>query len=822
MGCGLFFGFVFSSISYAFSPGEKTKWVAIPAEELQAAADAQHRPHRHRNGNSRPRSQYQSHKSHAPTSGSTSTTGSISGQNSQGQSRTHSAMGTRQPGSHVNSVSHSQAQSRTGSTHSSPRQPGRGGRQLPDEVNPSRLPVPDVLTAANRSSKSSRATSPQPQGYPGQPSQDPASTIQSTALYPDPNAPQPHASQLLDPPFSEVGHTHYASIPPPLSSNTSQSYHSTHASNSPASNPYPLPVPAPVPTMYPLPSTIPANLPGHPYPGNPPFVGYPPYDYVYGAPYMHWPQGPDAVGSYPLPPHTHAYTGGLKLGQDSALPSSSTSRPPPPAESDPVAAYRDMGFVLPPPAAYTGGEPTDMERGRRRRELSFGTIGPSAGSPTSSSVSVEHGNEGIVQSVLELDIVDQTKKDGTESGEAILEKSFSGFSIGVSPGEPGPSRIRSRTRTQPKSVPTPRERVKTAPADLGGRRSEASRGDPMAEVNASVESSNLGEESSKWEFGTANHPEQDAQAPSNAVESHSYVKSSGELLTPSVAPGIGYIAVPQPLVEAHPQHQPPYAQRMGLSPLTTSSNGIPPSHSPSSAGVPYSVASGVSPSGQVHQTQDWEVKNFGWGFGQPNGALVSPGTHRDEQRPRDREGREYQRESGGGRPRRGSYGGAYGYDNRGGHERGGYPSRRGRGNGGFNRGFHGRNFSRGTYQQSHQSRQPPFNMTQTQTPPMPHPADHNPYYPLSPQTPLGTTYFHPAGYDPYAYTPYPPMPAPAPAQPGPPLPIPQTDVLFPLDSTTYYLLGQLEYYLSAQNLAQDIFLRKQVRFSRSTLAVTAI
>lgn len=42
------------------------------------------------------------------------------------------------------------------------------------------------------------------------------------------------------------------------------------------------------------------------------------------------------------------------------------------------------------------------------------------------------------------------------------------------------------------------------------------------------------------------------------------------------------------------------------------------------------------------------------------------------------------------------------------------------------------------------------------------------------------------------------------------MPMPQTALHFPLDTTRYYLLGQLEYYLSAQNLATDFFLRQQV------------
>ena len=45
---------------------------------------------------------------------------------------------------------------------------------------------------------------------------------------------------------------------------------------------------------------------------------------------------------------------------------------------------------------------------------------------------------------------------------------------------------------------------------------------------------------------------------------------------------------------------------------------------------------------------------------------------------------------------------------------------------------------------------------------------------------------------------------------SPPVPAPLSTLTFPLDTTRYYLLGQLEYYLSPQNMAQDFYLRKQV------------
>lgn len=84
---------------------------------------------------------------------------------------------------------------------------------------------------------------------------------------------------------------------------------------------------------------------------------------------------------------------------------------------------------------------------------------------------------------------------------------------------------------------------------------------------------------------------------------------------------------------------------------------------------------------------------------------------------------------------------------------------------------------------------------------------------------------------PYAYGYYPAQPQPMPfayaygsppnemyfptAAPPPPLPMTQA---FGLDPLRTYILGQLEYYFSMQNLAMDFFLRQQVSFERSEIS----
>ena len=87
----------------------------------------------------------------------------------------------------------------------------------------------------------------------------------------------------------------------------------------------------------------------------------------------------------------------------------------------------------------------------------------------------------------------------------------------------------------------------------------------------------------------------------------------------------------------------------------------------------------------------------------------------------------------------------------------------------------------------------------------------NGYY-AQPMPPVPLATYIPQAFEGYPYAPLPPPPpqinASSPSVPFPP--VPQSNVGFPLDSTRYYLLGQLEYYLSSQNLAQDFYLRQQV------------
>ena len=210
---------------------------------------------------------------------------------------------------------------------------------------------------------------------------------------------------------------------------------------------------------------------------------------------------------------------------------------------------------------------------------------------------------------------------------------------------------------------------------------------------------------------------------------------------------------------------------------------------------------------------EWQVRDFGYGFGHMSGSGIAAAIVRDELSVREQQRVQEQRqkeeqerensESPQERPRRGSFNGSY--------ERGGYSSRRGRGsNGGYGRGY-GRGFPRGGYNQYQRHQQqypatPPGQFPQLPT----HAAhgyspDQSVYFlPPPPPHPPSFGSYHPGGYEVYQYTSFSPPPALY-----PPVPQPVSQLPFPLDHTRYYLLGQLEYYLSPQNMAQDFYLRQQ-------------
>ena len=241
-------------------------------------------------------------------------------------------------------------------------------------------------------------------------------------------------------------------------------------------------------------------------------------------------------------------------------------------------------------------------------------------------------------------------------------------------------------------------------------------------------------------------------------------------------------------------------------------------------GTPGSMSGSTGASDQVGPAEldslrsdtgdEWQVRDFGYGFGHMSGSGIAAAIVRDELNAREqqrvqerRQKEENEREGSEGpqeRPRRGSFNGGY--------ERGGYSGRRSRGpnGGGYGRGGYGRGFPRGGYNQYQRHQQqysatPPGQFSQLPT----HTAhgyspDQSVYFLPPPPPPPSFGSYHPGGYEVYQYPSFPPPPALY-----PPVPQPVSQLPFPLDPTRYYLLGQLEYYLSPQNMAQDFYLRQQ-------------
>ncbi|TFK47591.1 hypothetical protein OE88DRAFT_1738505 [Heliocybe sulcata] len=717
---------------------EKTKWVPIPAEELQAAADAQ-RPPRTRYGASHPRHPPSlSHRqgpprSNAQASASTSTSGSASA--SHGQSRAHSTRA---------SASQSQVQSVAGSVQSSPRQSTRDKR-LPEE--------PTGTSGYGGAINAERSLSGRPSPH-----------AEIPVHYPPPQLTQYPSSRGSG--ANSPGYISHMSLP--IQPGHSPHTHPYGMSGSPAHNPYAIPSPNGFPPQAGVVSPV--------YPGSSPYPMYQPYMYPYGQPYPYWngaapsqdqmPQAYSASSQVsPIPPPQEPAAQMHPAGGSGAPPPTSMFKPPPPEQSEAVTGYREVG-------AYD--EQQSVQRGRKQK-VAFGSI-------TSTSPSPAPVPEDAAATGAQVGMNGEQAGQGREEGEDEV-KTFKTIAIGVSPGETVPS---TRTRTQSSS--NSRRRVETAPARFmsdvtnkgdQGKDSEAQKADGKVEFKVI----DLTDPETKWEFGTTmkNEPDESLLAPTS---------TSNLLSQPSP------MRAPEAVSAA-------ISMSAGLSTSSTSpatsAVGLP--GGPAAPGQ-YPFQADPSPQAEYGvEGDDLEVRDFGYGFGHMSGTGYAPVITRDERLARERmrqmertrpDGRDFP----GLRPRRGSTSFAPGY----GFERG----RRGRGGPrGYGRGYD----SRGGYQRGGgmgQPRQAPYTITPPshfqQLPPQ---ADYTQYY-VPPMSPYGSV----PGYEGYHGTPYvAPLHIP---QNLPPALAPISAVSFPLDPLRQSLLGQLEYYLSPQNMAQDFFLRQRM------------
>ncbi|KAF5318791.1 hypothetical protein D9619_010848 [Psilocybe cf. subviscida] len=793
--------------------GEKTKWVAIPAAELQAAADAL-----------KPRAQ-PSRKQQPRSSGANNNT----------------ASNARNPSGRT-SASHSRTQSRAASSSSSPRSGGRNaGKKLPihsDASQPSELAsIPSTSTIPLNSSASNQnpsvsslhhpPTHPHPESHPVPPGQYQAS---APIFYPRrQHSPSTHSRHLSSPSVS------LANLVTSISSSTNTSI---------SSNTYPHPSISSAPYGYAAPA---GPLDFNPSSGINGTIPYAHQASIWNG------ENPIFQASHPVPNHEElvslvmrqrpgdagaeagvaematangstlpttnsniadAVTGpsGVTVGRETmtfgsiTLGEAKSSNTPPTASSGDEASGKTNGSVSdskpnsPTEKTANGKEdttPKARSKGKKSRV-------PPLTTPASSSVSHEQGAGNAIASGSSL-------QDSKEDVQPLSAANGQQPSSAVSPQVEVKYKFGTASNTPPVQVETslPSEEAPQASAlqvpNQGDGAIQPSITMPAAMSRLTVD-----------------------DAAREVALSH---RTASFPLDPRGSVSFGHLPY-----APHPHHQHPHGHIPAASAPMEPPMGLGLEH-----GSP--AASTARP---AVLDPDLTVKDYGFGFGNPrlqrelgverqreisawmethNRHHVSPGG--DEGAEQGWGPGQSVREARGsgelpyvnGRGRRGGFGGpgASGSGARGGGFGGpGYqsgPGRRGRGVNGFTRGYgRGRGGASSNPQRAAERGPPPFTVT-----PPPH---------LQPLGPPSEYYdpralpggFQPIprlnGFDPYAPRLIPPVPLSLPNPPltlaSPPVPVPVSPISFPLDPTRYYLLGQLEYYLSPQNLESDFFLRRRM------------
>ncbi|KAJ3559164.1 hypothetical protein NM688_g507 [Phlebia brevispora] len=726
---------------------EKPKWVPIPPEELQAAVDAQRSQQSRRSGgHGRSRSQ---HRTEGRGAGATYPSASTSTSASAAVSAAPSVAGG------VHSKGHSRAQSAVRDRTSTSRAPS-----VPQSQTQSR--TGSVQSSPKHAARGKRL----PEEDVGPVDSALPSAVDRSVRSSRAASPQSHGR-----PYLQVSTSTNINLPlPPVP--VAGMYPAQMRGGSPrlpygdgrGSPYYPLPPPpmasypsshsanSPSATPYPaLPgySTPPGPVP--PYAGNAPYPPYPPYHYSYGGqaypPYWAPPgTNPDANIPYSIPPHTAASASAPIDARRQGAAGPSSISGP----GQTYASHSSGEASLPSNNTETSSQSSHSRKASekgRTRVLSFGSIMVGGSTPASPA-----------PGVAALDTAPETKPqaEGASSNAGVSEPSELGI-------ESSFSRITTGAKSEVDSSET-----EVRPSGGEG----ASAGDQKSAVT--VEATDAAAQDRKWEFGTARLPE-------DAGEKFIYA-STNDRIGPSSAVGTAMAAQ-----SVQPDNAPA---------------GGPTGSASSAERVTHSDV-------RDHPNSDpFTVKDYGYGFGRKGGLVTTNSGGRPAEdhvpampvpppppAPVPVPVPVLPPAPPSGRPRRGSYNGMNGYDR--GYDKG-YGGR-GRGRGRGYRGFSGRGGPRGQYPGSPTHRKPQ----------VPAEFDDEAAYFAGMQSPT-VAYMSP-GYE--SYTPYPffpPLPIPPAAYTGAPIPAPVTKVTFPLDWTRYHLLGQLEYYLGADNLAHDLFLRQKM------------
>ncbi|KAH7924709.1 hypothetical protein BV22DRAFT_492255 [Leucogyrophana mollusca] len=402
---------------------------------------------------------------------------------------------------------------------------------------------------------------------------------------------------------------------------------------------------------------------------------------------------------------------------------------------------------------------------------------------------------------------------------------FPAFSIGVSAGETGPSWSGSRNHLlkftqRPDGSTADLTNRATLEAPGVGEEQSSDRADSDA-PSPKAEISEPRTQATKWEFGTTRH--YDITDELHSLPGQQEPEETTLLLDESSREQQQVDALAAPTHRSGSTTKPRVAAN-GYQVRTTSPL------SPSQAGPSLAGCEEESTTSDV-----WEVKDYGYGFGDVSGsehameiirqemlarerqrildgqkelAKVEQERERERaremlERERERKEREWEKEPEWermreqervtGRPRRGSFTGSYNS-----YDRGNFRGRRGRGFGG--RPFGNRHLGRGGYQHQKLASMPHITPPPFQVNPAASLANHISAYS---QPSLLTGYISPT-LDPY-------LPVSATIHPQTGLPVTMAHSMSPFsDTTRTYLLTQLEYYLSPQNMAQDFFLRQRM------------
>lgn len=510
----------------------------------------------------------------------------------------------------------------------------------------------------------------------------------------------------------------------------------------------------------------PVPMPSHPY--APYMYSHIPYGYYAPMP-AQLPQQGSMTGQEGLPQqdvhshmHTYAYTlQGQTLEQPSNIvapsadviqaspnlpPQTLRTRPPPPGQSGPLSGYRDISAVpvspllnasLDRPSMGSAGQLlTGAAEPRRANQASqasltveeekgmvFGSVGRPGGVKSPSPVPRS-------PAALDLDLI------ANPSAEDRRSRTFTAFSIGMKPGEAGPSMVKAKSMSRHTS-----DRQSEGASNVGEEVisviEDATTAGKDDDSNGYIDLTNV---ETKLQFGTSSQIDeplagQDVLTDSSQVgpiEVHAHVEDDPVQPQPQPAmpfapsshipipPSLGYnlppsmhvmhMAVPMPSSSPQPPNQPLPHHIPSLTPLSLTNLMSPLNLN---APPPQSGASGPSPS-----LDDFEVHDFGYGFGPLSGSGYMPERIREQRIERERSEREVGRDRDfvgfvPGRSRRNSnangYGGTYevrngyeargGYENRGGYEvRGAYENRGGfeaRGGHEGRGGYEGRGYERG-------------------------------------------------------------------------------------------------------------------------------